>query len=76
MFDYLTYNPAKRFNLPAGRIEEGGVADFAIISPDHMHTYTKEEILSRSKNSPFIGTELFGMNKMTIVNGKVKYKEF
>lgn len=76
MFDYLTYNPAKRFNLPAGRLEEGGIADFAVISPDNMHIYTKEEILSKSKNSPFIGTELFGMNMMTIVNGVVKYKGF
>ena len=36
--------------------------------------YTKEEILSLSKNSPFIGNSYYGFNKYTIKNGQLIYK--
>lgn len=74
MFDIITNNPAKRFNIPKGKLEIGGLADMAVLDLDELHVYSKDEILSKSKNSPFIGTELYGMNKMTIVNGEIKYK--
>lgn len=76
VMDYVTYNPAKRFDLPCGRIEQGGLADIAVLDLSKMHVYSKEEIVSKSKNSPFIGTELYGMNKMTIVGGDIRYNAF
>ena len=38
-----------------------------------MNIYTKEMIVSKSKNSPFIGKKLKGKVKYTIVNGKIVY---
>jgi len=35
----------------------------------------EKDIVSKSKNSPFIGKKLKGKNKYTIVKGKVVYGE-
>jgi len=68
-----SYNPARLIKIDRGTIEVGKVADITIFNPNEKYTYTKEMIVSKSKNSPFIGKELKGRVKYTIVNGKVVY---
>lgn len=70
-----SYNPAKLLKIDRGTIEEGKIADITIFNPDERYTYTKDMIVSKSKNSPFIGKEIKGKVKYTIVNGKVVYKD-
>ena len=72
--DVMVYNPIKVFNLPARRLEPGFIADIAIIDIENPHTYTKDEILSKGKNSPFIGNNYYGFTKATLVQGKIVYK--
>ena len=72
--DIMVYNPIKVFGLPKRSLEVGSVADIAIIDIENQHTYTKEEILSKGKNSPFIGSSYYGFTKYTLVNGEVVYK--
>ena len=69
-----SYNPAKLLNIDRGSIEEGKIADITIFAPNEQYTYTKEMIVSKSKNSPFIGKELKGKVKYTIVGGRVVYE--
>ncbi len=73
MENWLTVNPARRFGLPYGSIAVGGVADIAVLDIDNSKVYTKESIVSKGKNSPFIGAELYGCNVLTLVDGKVVY---
>jgi dihydroorotase len=73
--DIMVYNPIKVFGLPKRSLEVGSVADIAIIDIENKHTYTKEEILSKGKNSPFIGSSYYGFTKYTLVNGIVVYKK-
>lgn len=73
--DLLVYNPIKVFNLPKRDLQEQMIADIAIIDIENKHTYTKEEILSKGKNSPFIGNSYYGFTKYTIVNGNIVYKK-
>lgn len=73
--DILVYNPIKVFNLPKRDLKEGMIADIAIIDIENEHKYTKEEILSKGKNSPFIDQAYYGFNKCTLVNGKIVYKK-
>ena len=70
-----SYNPAKLLKIDRGTIEEGKIADITIFDPNETYTYTKDMIVSKSKNSPFIGKELKGKVKYTIVNGKIVYSD-
>lgn len=70
-----SYTPAKLLKIDRGTIEVGKVADITIFNPNEKYTYTEEMIVSKSKNSPFIGKELKGKVKYTIVNGEIVYKD-
>lgn len=73
--DILVYNPIKVFNLPMRKLSVGEIADIAVIDINNSHTYTKEEILSLSKNSPFIGNSYYGFTKYTFKKGQLIYKK-
>lgn len=73
--DILVYNPIKVFNLPERDLNVGSVADITVIDIENSHKYTKEEILSKGKNSPFIGNSYYGFPKYTFVNGELVYKK-
>jgi len=68
-------NPAKILELAGGRIEKGAVADLTIFDENETYTFTKDTMVSKGKNSPFIGMKLIGKVKYTVVDGVVKYKE-
>lgn len=69
-----SYNPANLLKIDRGSIEVGKVADITIFDPNEQYVYTKEMIVSKSKNSPFIGKTLKGKVKYTLVNGNIIYK--
>ena len=70
-----SYQPAQLLKIDRGTIEEGKIADITIFDPNETYTYTKEMIVSKAKNSPFIGKELKGRVKYTLVNGNIVYKD-
>lgn len=70
-----SYNPANLLKIDRGSIEVGKIADITIFNPNEEYIYTKEMIVSKSKNSPFIGKNLKGKVKYTIVSGNVVYKD-
>ena len=81
--DYLnlvrltSYTPSKLLHIDneRGTLETGKMADITVFDPNEEYVYTKEMIVSKSKNSPFIGKKLKGKVKYTIVNGKVVYQD-
>lgn len=71
-----SYNPSVLLRLDdKGTIEEGKTADITIIDPNKEYVYTKEMVVSKSKNSPFIDKKLKGRNKYTIVSGNIVYED-
>lgn len=72
--DMTVYKPNQIFSLSNRDLKAGEIADIAILDITNKHTYTKDEILSKGKNSPFIGMSYYGFNKCTIKNGKIVYK--
>jgi dihydroorotase len=67
-------NPAKILGLDYGEIKEGQAADITIFDENITYTFNKEDMISKGKNSPFIGKELKGKVQMTIVDGEIKYE--
>ena len=74
MVRLTSYNPAKILNLDKGSLQKGKVADITIFNPNEEYIYQKEDIVSKSKNTPFIGKKLKGRVKYTIVNGNIVYE--
>jgi len=70
----LSYNPAKILGIKKGTLSKGGDADIVIVSPDKEWVVKKEELLSKSKNSCFLGKKLKGMVEYTLCLGKIAYK--
>ena len=71
--ELVSSSPARRFNLPVPTLAVGEKANLCALDINHSRVYTEEEILSLSKNSPFIGWEFYGFNKLTLVDGKIKF---
>ena len=70
-----SYNPAKLLGLESkGTIEKGYDADLTIFDPNKEYIYTKDMIVSKAKNSPFIDEKLKGKVMYTIVSGRIVYK--
>ena len=71
--ELLSANPAKILGLNKGSLAQGDDADIAIVDPHQDWALTKKEILSKSKNSPFINRRLKGRTVYTILAGKLVY---
>jgi dihydroorotase len=67
----LTLSPAGILGVTGGNLTEGSIADLAIIDPGWEFILKEENILSRSKNTPFIGMTLKGRNTLTMVEGQI-----
>ena len=75
MVKLMSYNPAKILGIDKGEITEGKVADLTIFNPNEKYIYKKENIVSKSKNTPWIGKILKGKVKYTVVDGRIVYED-
>lgn len=75
IIDKLTRQPAKVLEIESKGIAEGGTANIVIYDPQKKWVLRKENIKSRSKNSPFVGREMQGKVLTTIYNGKKVFDE-
>jgi len=67
----LTVNPRKILGLDQNLFKEGTEAEIAIYDPKLEWKFSLENIYSKSKNSPFLGREMKGKIKSTIVKGHI-----
>ncbi|MCL5674625.1 MAG: dihydroorotase [Candidatus Omnitrophica bacterium] len=74
LLEKLIVNPNKIIGYPVPEIKEGMEADFVIYDPSKEWLYKKKDILSKSKNSPFIGWKLKGKVLWTFCKGKIVYE--
>ena len=75
MVRLTSYTPAKLLKIDRGILQEGKIADLTIFNPNEEFIYSKDMIVSKSKNTPFIGKKLKGKVKYTICNGYIVYKD-
>jgi len=69
----ITCGPAKILNIDAGKIEKGKTANITIIDNEAEKSIKREDFISKSKNSAFIGQMLSGKIVYTISKGKLAY---
>lgn len=70
----ITSDPAQILGIDAGCLSVGSAADICIFNPDYYWKVTPSAILSQGKNTPFLGMELPGGIKYTLVNGHIVYE--
>ena len=75
MIKTMTTNPSDILKLGRGTMDKGMPADVMLADLNETFVYTKEEILSKAENSPYIGEELTGRVKLTIAGGSITYDE-
>ncbi|HIP39635.1 MAG TPA: dihydroorotase [Desulfocapsa sulfexigens] len=75
MVELMSSAPARILKVEGGTLATGTVADVTVIDPDKEFVFTKESILSKGKNSPFIDWKLKGKAVLTIMNGRITHNE-
>ncbi|MDD5017935.1 MAG: dihydroorotase [Eubacteriales bacterium] len=66
-------NPANIIGKPGGVLKEGAAADITIADMNIEYILKEEDIISKGKNTPFIGQKLKGVVTQTIVDGKLVF---
>lgn len=74
MVELMALNPARLLRLEAGTLTAGAPADLTIVDPEMSWTVDAAEMLSKSRNTPFVGMKLKGRTTMTIVGGEIVYR--
>ncbi len=67
-------NPARILGLERGKLTVGSWADVVIISEQQAWVPNKQNLISKSKNSSFLGCSLMGQADYTICNGAIVYQ--
>ena len=71
----LTSNPRRIMGIDQDLFKIGSSAEIAIFDSNASWNFTKDDIFSKSHNSPFVGKELKGKVVATIVKGHIASQE-
>jgi dihydroorotase len=70
----ITNEPARILGADAGRIAIGAPADLAIFDPRAPFQVTAQMLRSQGKNTPFLGHELAGRVRYTVLAGNLAFE--
>jgi len=73
LISLITTAPSKIIGIDGGRIKVGDVANLTVIDTGGEVEIKKEDIISKSKNSIFLGHKLKGRIICTVSKGKLAY---
>ncbi|MDH4456514.1 MAG: dihydroorotase [Candidatus Methylopumilus sp.] len=68
---HITQAPANILGVEAGDLSVNASADICVFDPNQYWKVEAKALLSQGKNTPFLGLELAGKVKYTLVNGHV-----
>lgn len=75
LVEKMSCNPSQILGLGRGTLAVGAIADLTLVDPAATWIVDAEKLASKSKNSPFIGWELHGQVRCTIVSGEIKFQQ-
>jgi dihydroorotase len=70
----ITSDPARVLGVDAGHLTAGHAADVCIFDPERHWKIEPQALKSQGKNTPYIGLELKGKVRHTLVDGQVVYE--
>jgi dihydroorotase len=70
----VTSRPAAILGVQAGDLDVGKDADLCVFDPDAHVRITADFLRSQGKNTPFVGYELPGRVRYTLVGGQLVYE--
>jgi len=68
LVEIMAINPRRRFGIPLGN-------DFSVWKLDEEFTVDPEEFMTKGRATPFEGMRLFGVNLLTVKDGKAVYRK-
>ncbi|MCI5193039.1 MAG: dihydroorotase [Candidatus Electrothrix sp. AU1_5] len=74
LVELLSMQPAQILGVEGGTLSVGARADVTVIDPELRFTYTEEQVVSKSRNSPFLGAKLQGRAVYTIMDGRITHR--
>jgi dihydroorotase len=69
----ITCDPAAILGIEAGALGIGSPADVCIFDPAAPWQVTPEALRSEGKNTPFLGYEMTGRVRTTLVGGRIVF---
>ncbi|HEX9277894.1 MAG TPA: dihydroorotase [Casimicrobiaceae bacterium] len=72
--DRITAAPARVLGLDAGHLAPGADADVCVFDPDLHWLVAPSALRSQGKNTPFLGLEVSGKVRYTLVGGQVVHE--
>ncbi|MBI2223584.1 MAG: dihydroorotase [Betaproteobacteria bacterium] len=70
----ITSDPARVLGINAGRLTPGASADICIFDPERYWKVEAQALKSQGKNTPFIGIEVKGRVRYTLVEGQFVFE--
>ncbi len=70
----MTSAPAAILGIPAGTLAKGAVADVVVFDPAASWTFARDDVRSKSSNTPFFGAKLTGRVLLTIHEGRLVHE--
>ena len=70
----VTSRPAGVLGLGLGRLVEGAPADLCIFDAEARWTVMRESLRSQGRNSPFLGREVTGRVRYTVIDGHLDFE--
>lgn len=74
LVSWIHINPRNLMGLKVNNLDYEDEATFIVLDVNNYHVYSEKEILSKSKNTPFIGHNLTGYVKYTFLKGQLVYE--
>ncbi|MGA7985247.1 MAG: dihydroorotase [Burkholderiales bacterium] len=71
----VTSDAARVLGVHSGRLQPGAPADVVVFDPDATWRVTADALRSQGKNTPYIGYELDGRVRYTLVAGNVVFEQ-
>ena len=69
----MSTNPATILGVTGGNLNQGAPADITLIDPQQEFVYAADQIVSKSRNTPFLGWSMQGRAVLTMMGGIIRH---